>query len=97
MAEPKTASPSARKTEGHSFIGTVKDAKHSVRARRDSRTKPQPWIVRKLMVAITVGIMGYAGYVYIGRFALGMIHNGHRGRGSQSFYLLLGRASILLI
>jgi len=59
----------------------VQETRYAVKARRESRTKPQAWLVRKLMVAITVGIMGYAGYVYIGRFTLGMINGGHRARG----------------
>ncbi|KAF9074361.1 DHHC palmitoyltransferase-domain-containing protein [Rhodocollybia butyracea] len=52
---------------------TIEDAKFTARQQRASRTKPQPWIVLKLMVFITTGIMGYTAYVYIGRFCVGII------------------------
>jgi hypothetical protein len=41
---------------------------------------PLPWIVRKRMVAFTIGLMGYAGYVYVGRLCLPMIQE---KRGAQ--------------
>ncbi|KAF5326794.1 hypothetical protein D9619_004046 [Psilocybe cf. subviscida] len=39
------------------------------RARDDTKT-PLPWIVRERMVALTCGMIGYAGYVYVGRLCL---------------------------
>ncbi|KAF8147669.1 DHHC palmitoyltransferase-domain-containing protein [Crassisporium funariophilum] len=53
--------------------GTIEKATATAREKRENRTKPQPWFVRKLMVAITLGIMGYAAYVYIARLCLPMI------------------------
>jgi hypothetical protein len=38
------------------FCGTVTEARHAVRERRER--KPQPWAVRKLMVVV-FAIMGY--------------------------------------
>ncbi|KAF5381486.1 hypothetical protein D9757_008130 [Collybiopsis confluens] len=51
----------------------VEEAKHNAREQREARSKPQPWIVLKLMVFITTGIMIYTGYVYIGRFCVQII------------------------
>ncbi|KIK66341.1 hypothetical protein GYMLUDRAFT_38150 [Collybiopsis luxurians FD-317 M1] len=63
----------------------VEEAKHTAREQRAARNKPQPWIVLKLMVFITTGIMIYAGYVYIGRFCVDMIlrkrSGGSKGTG----------------
>ena len=58
--------------------------------KKAANTKGQPWIVLKLMVPLTVGIMGYAAYVYIGRFCLDMIKGlegaeGSRGTGSECY------------
>ncbi|EIW56472.1 zf-DHHC-domain-containing protein [Trametes versicolor FP-101664 SS1] len=63
--------------------GAVEEAREKSAARR---AKPQPWIVRKLTVFITIGIMGYAFYVYIGRLCVPMIKRetgalGGRGMG----------------
>ncbi|KAJ7893979.1 hypothetical protein B0H13DRAFT_2276556 [Mycena leptocephala] len=44
------------------FCGTVTKARYAARERRER--KPQPWAVRKLMVVVVFGIMGYTGYVY---------------------------------
>ncbi|KAF8900441.1 DHHC palmitoyltransferase-domain-containing protein, partial [Gymnopilus junonius] len=45
--------------------GVIEEAAVAAQEKRRNRTKPQPWIVRKLMIAVTLGIMGYAAYVYI--------------------------------
>ncbi|KXN92539.1 putative palmitoyltransferase ZDHHC20 [Leucoagaricus sp. SymC.cos] len=57
----------------HQCCGVVEEAALQAREKRANRTKPQPWIVRKLAVFLTLGIMGYAGYVYIGRFCVSAI------------------------
>lgn len=41
--------------------------------KREARTKPQPWIVLKFVVGITIGIIGYTSYVYIGRLCVPML------------------------
>jgi len=68
--------------------GVVEHAAVAAREKRSSRTTKQPWIVRKLMIFVTLGILGYASYVYIGRLCLPMIqkHSGApagRGTGSE--------------
>ncbi|KAF8816885.1 zf-DHHC-domain-containing protein [Phlegmacium glaucopus] len=53
--------------------GVIEQAATSVHEKRENRNSAQPWVVRKFMVVITLGIMGYAGYVYIGRLCVPMI------------------------
>lgn len=57
--------------------GVVQEAAEKSRERSEQRrNKPQPWIVLKMTVVITLAIIGYASYVYIGRFCVPMIrHN----------------------
>ncbi|KAI0092352.1 DHHC palmitoyltransferase-domain-containing protein [Irpex rosettiformis] len=53
--------------------GVVQEARERSEERRN---KPQPWIVLKMSVGIALAIIGYASYVYIGRFCVPMIrHN----------------------
>ncbi|KAJ7896921.1 DHHC palmitoyltransferase-domain-containing protein [Mycena leptocephala] len=61
------------------FCGTVTEARYAARERRER--KPQPWAVRKLMVVVVFGIMGYTGYVYAGRFSVRLMHGGRRPAG----------------
>ncbi|KAF9054095.1 DHHC palmitoyltransferase-domain-containing protein [Panaeolus papilionaceus] len=61
------------KSPGTTCCGVVQEAKQASRERRANRRTAQPWIVRKLMVAITAGIMAYAAYVYIAHLCLPMI------------------------
>ncbi|KAJ7206661.1 DHHC palmitoyltransferase-domain-containing protein [Mycena pura] len=61
------------------ICGTISEARYSARERRNR--KPQPWAVRKLMVVVTLGIMGYAAYVYAGRFSVRLIRSGQRAEG----------------
>ncbi|GBE86951.1 hypothetical protein SCP_1001950 [Sparassis crispa] len=63
--------------------GIVEEAREKRAAKRN---KPQPWIVLKLTIGLTLGIIAYGCYVYIGRFCVPMIkHNdgplGGRGMG----------------
>ncbi|KAL4077514.1 zf-DHHC-domain-containing protein [Scleroderma citrinum] len=51
--------------------GVIQEAKYETRARRAN--KPQPWIVLKLTVGLTLGIAGYATYVYVGKVCKDMI------------------------
>lgn len=64
---------------GNSCCGVVEE----VRSRR-SESKPQPWIVRKFAVGFTVLIVGYATYVYAGRFCRDMIVKSSSALGSQA-------------
>lgn len=58
--------------------GVVQEATER-RARR--REKPQPWIVLKMTIGLTLAIIGYTSYVYIGRFCVPLIreNNGPLG------------------
>lgn len=49
------------------------EAIYRARMKREARTKPQPWIVLKFVVGITIGIIGYTSYVYIGRLCVPML------------------------
>ncbi|PBL03808.1 zf-DHHC-domain-containing protein [Armillaria gallica] len=61
-----------------SICRVVEDAKYQTREKRAARrAKKQPWIVLKLMVFITTGIMIYTAYVYIGRFCVPGIRREH--------------------
>ncbi|KAJ7645337.1 DHHC palmitoyltransferase-domain-containing protein [Mycena rosella] len=75
------------------FCGTIAEARYQ---RREVRArKPQPWVVRKLMVVVTLGIMGYTAYVYSGRFAVRLMHGGRRREGGESLFGLLVGWSVL--
>ncbi|KAK7045400.1 hypothetical protein VNI00_007652 [Paramarasmius palmivorus] len=53
------------------LCGTIEEAKFVARENREQRLqKPQPWLARKLIVFFTIGIMGYALYIYIVRFCI---------------------------
>ncbi|KAG8956314.1 hypothetical protein FRC04_004394 [Tulasnella sp. 424] len=43
------------------------------RAKRANRTKPPPWIARKLAVFIVIGLIIFATYVYVGRACVPLI------------------------
>lgn len=92
------ADPGVAKLSGFSKVlaphdrtccGVVEQTAVAVREKRASRTAKQPWIVLKLMVIVTVGILGYTSYVYIGRLCLPMIRRQSEapaGRGTGSEY-----------
>ena len=72
----------------HKCMGIVEEAMEKREARRN---KPQPWIMRKLAVFMTIGIIAYTWYVYVGRLCVPMIRRdagalGSRVLGSE-FYL----------
>ncbi|KAF9481622.1 zf-DHHC-domain-containing protein [Pholiota conissans] len=77
---PNVAKPQAQSHE-RTCCGVIEEVTERAREKRYNRTKPQPWIVRKLMIGVTLGIMGYAGYVYIARLCIPMIR---RERGAQA-------------
>lgn len=76
----------------HSCCGAVKQ----VRIRRIQASKPQPWIVRKFSVGLTILIVGYSTYVYAGRFCRDMVVKsssalGNQATGGVCFPLLIQR------
>ncbi|KAJ8519286.1 hypothetical protein ONZ45_g3735 [Pleurotus djamor] len=81
----KLKSPAAsRSTSEQTCCGVIQETKYQVREKRAQNTKPQPWIALKLMVFITVGIMGYGAYVYIGRFCVPMLIMDQNALGSRA-------------
>ncbi|KAG6890129.1 hypothetical protein C0995_011422 [Termitomyces sp. Mi166 len=72
-----------RSSMGSKCCGVVQEAAHRTLLRRAARTKPQPWIVRKLMVGITSAMMVYSAYVFIGRFCVDMIRRMENAGGSR--------------
>ncbi|PFH50212.1 hypothetical protein AMATHDRAFT_145711 [Amanita thiersii Skay4041] len=60
--------------------GVVEEAAYRAQSKRAN--KPQPWIVLKFMVFVTLGIMGYAAYVYIGRLCVPFIKSRLDRRGT---------------
>ncbi|KAI0744588.1 zf-DHHC-domain-containing protein [Earliella scabrosa] len=71
----------SRKETEHKCIGIVEEA---LEKREAARNRPQPWIARKLAVFITIGIIGYAWYVYVGRFCVPMIRRDEGALGSRA-------------
>ncbi|KAG7087782.1 hypothetical protein E1B28_013723 [Marasmius oreades] len=67
----------------------VEEAKFNARDKRYKNPKPQPWIVLKLMVLFTLGIMIYTAYVYIGRFFVSILDGRVEGVGSGTGIALL--------
>lgn len=64
--------------------GVIQEAKYEARAKREARTTPTPWIILKLAVGLTVGIIGYASYVYIARLCVPMLVKKRGTLGSQA-------------
>ena len=59
--------------------------------RHKRRSKPQPWILLKFAVFLTLGIICFAAYVYIDRFCVPMLTRkpeamGDRAFGSESLF-----------
>ena len=64
----------------HKCCGVVQEATEKSRRRRE---QPQSWLTLKFAVGLTVGIIGYASYVYIGRFCEPMIRKNHGALGGR--------------
>ncbi|KAF6749700.1 DHHC palmitoyltransferase-domain-containing protein [Ephemerocybe angulata] len=82
---------------GPTCCGVVQESVE--RAREDrygpqaaAAAKPQPWVVLKMAVAITFGLMGYAAYVYIGVLVVPMLQAkpGAEGSRREGIGLLVG-------
>lgn len=80
--------------------GAVQEATTKSMERREKRrNKAQPWIVLKMPIGLTFGLVGYASYVYIGRFCVPMLknHNGALSGGLRIGLPFVIVYSILLI
>jgi hypothetical protein len=76
--------PNTRKLKNSHRERTCCGVVEDVRERRANRRNGQPWLVLKLMVGFTVGIMAYTAYVYIARLCVKMIHRRNGAEGSRS-------------
>ena len=61
--------------------------------RRKRRSKPQPWVLLKFAVFLTLGITGFVTYVYVGRFCVPMVTRKPGAMGDRVFgsELLFGK------
>ncbi|KAG1856741.1 DHHC palmitoyltransferase-domain-containing protein [Suillus subluteus] len=62
--------------------GVVEEAR--MRAHNRRAQKPQPWIVLKFAVGLTLALIGYTSYVYVGIFCKDMIVKNESALGSQT-------------
>lgn len=69
---------------GSKCCGVIEGAANRSREKRAARPNPQPWIVRKFMIAVTLGLMGYSVYVYVGRLCVDMIRRRADAGGSRN-------------
>ncbi|KAF9463502.1 DHHC palmitoyltransferase-domain-containing protein [Collybia nuda] len=94
----RKSSTSRALPQEHSCCGVIEKATYDAREKRAKQTKGQPWISLKLMVGVTLGIIGYSVYVYIVRFCVKMIQKRRDGGGSRAAGVaLLVIFSILLL
>ncbi|KAI8990374.1 DHHC palmitoyltransferase-domain-containing protein [Trametes punicea] len=82
----------------HTCFGVVEEAREKSAKRR---AKPQPWVIRKFTILITIGIIAYAFYVYIGRLCVPMIRRdsgalGGRGMGIGFLVIFCALGLIML-
>ncbi|EJU04195.1 zf-DHHC-domain-containing protein [Dacryopinax primogenitus] len=86
------------KTLVNAFTDTWNDARlrraqrtKAAAERRAKRRKPQPWILRKLAVAVVLALLGWLQYVYVGRLCVPMIRRdaGTRGTFGQGVAYLI--------
>ncbi|KIJ18105.1 hypothetical protein PAXINDRAFT_161618 [Paxillus involutus ATCC 200175] len=66
----------------HVCCGVIEEAQDQARRRRAN--KPQPWIILKFTVGLSLLIAGYITYVYAGRFCRDMIKKDNNALGSQA-------------
>lgn len=85
MANDEKGAKRLQSPEGK-CCGVMQEAtSRSMQRRTQRRNKPHPWIVLKLAIALAVGIIGYASYVYIGRFCVPMLKRNSAILGGRRF------------
>ncbi|EKM52384.1 uncharacterized protein PHACADRAFT_260719 [Phanerochaete carnosa HHB-10118-sp] len=76
---------SEKRPEGK-CCGIIQEATTKSMERRSKRKESaQPWIVLKITIGITLGIISYASYVYIGRFCVPMLKRNSGILGGRRF------------
>ena len=53
--------------------------------RNERRSKPQPWILLKFAIFLTLAITGFATYVYVDRFCIPMLTRKPEAMGDRVF------------
>lgn len=74
--------------------GVVEEAR--TRARNRRANKPQPWIALKFAVGLTLALIAYTSYVYVGIFCKDMIVKNENALGNLttgSMYILASHPS----
>ncbi|KAF6750358.1 vacuole protein [Ephemerocybe angulata] len=96
---PLSVPPQPRRGEAPTptCCGVVQESVERAREDRygpQAAAKPQPWVVLKMAVAITFGLMGYAAYVYVGVLVVPMLQERPAAEGSrrEGIGLLIGFA-----
>jgi palmitoyltransferase len=74
----------AKRYREQTCCGTIQDAKFKARSAKANRNKPQPWILLKMAVGISIAIIGYTGYVYIGRLCVPMLLKQQNALGGRA-------------
>ncbi|KAF6749698.1 hypothetical protein DFP72DRAFT_535091 [Ephemerocybe angulata] len=78
--------PQTEEAQTPTCCGVVQESVERAREDRygpQAAAKPQPWVVLKMAVAITFGLMGYAAYVYIGVLVVPMLQAKSAAEGSR--------------
>ncbi|KJA25008.1 hypothetical protein HYPSUDRAFT_200244 [Hypholoma sublateritium FD-334 SS-4] len=82
-AQPPSATIFKQQRE-ETCCGVIREASEVARDKRYNRTTPQPWLARKLLIGITLGIMGFSAYVYVQRLCLPMIRRQRRAQADRN-------------
>lgn len=82
-AQPPSATIFKKQRE-ETCCGVIQEASEAAREKRYNRTTPQPWLARKLLIGITLGIMGFSAYVYVQRLCLPMIRRQRRAQADRN-------------
>lgn len=64
-------------------VGVARDTYKAQQKEREERPKQQPWLVRKLVVGVVIGIVGWTYYVYVGRMCVELIRRGEKAKGGE--------------
>jgi hypothetical protein len=74
----------AKPRQEHTCCGVIQEARHETREKRTAQNRAQPWIALKFAVGLTIGLEGYASYVYVGRFCVPMILRQRKALSSRT-------------
>lgn len=89
MADRSSQTPGQK--EGRKFDSANKErqcvsfseALENKRLERAKKTGPEPWIIRKLTVGVTLGVLAFEFYAYAARLCVPMLRREGNARGSR--------------